>query len=212
MCDLKNYTAEINYFSQLINLKIRNGSNAANLRLQCGSNRTNLPLDQDVCTCYLISTIFRGSTNHFAFQGPTTTFISTSVCRLFAINGESTLQTSVVPSTSTVGPPAATKPTTEASKVINSSSTAAPSAPTSPSSPTKDNTATAGASALPPEAVPAARSGMSAWGITGVLFLICAVLVLVGFVMRSPQRRTRVLSLFRRKNVAVSYTRVSWPL
>lgn len=126
------------------------------------------------------------------------TFISPAVCKLFGDQ----LEEDVPPPT-----PVSTTTTTTVAPPPKVPSDKDSSTTTTTVKPTSAGNASATDLALPP--VPPARSGMSAWGITGILFLLCSIFVIVGFTLRSPQRRAQVMSLFRRKNVAVSYTRVS---
>lgn len=157
-----------------------------------------------------------------ALHNYTITYIHESVCKLFNIEDKE--QVTGVTTVSPVSPSgnssevitnSTTTTTTTPIPVVNGQTTVGPTkAPSSTNSSTtvspsdKQEATTAENKAAPPPTP--AKSGMSAWGIMGVILVICSVFVLVGWVARSPVRRAKVMSLFRRKNVAVSYTRVRY--
>lgn len=196
LCALSKAVAKIDYFGQLAYLRIDESDVSAELVLECRGDANKISKVQ----------------NNNEQYNWTVTIISPRVCELFdekvdagdqvtvSTAGTTTTTTTAPAGTATKSPSSGpdTSPITTAPK-DNGSTTVAPSS---------NGGGAAGENKAAPPA-PTPRSGMSAWGITGVLFLVCACVVLVGLAFRSPQRRAQVMSLFRRRSSAVSYTRVS---
>lgn len=90
------------------------------------------------------------------------------------------------------------------------STTAGPAA--EPTKAPENNTAGSGEAdkvKTPDSEVPVKSGGMGAFGVISIILTVGIVFVVVGMVLRNPDHRTRVMSLFRRKNVTVAYSRVS---
>lgn len=176
---MTNYTATIDYFRQKVFVRLQGAT---------VKGKGTLLLE-----CHSSRNETKQEQSEFEWL---ITFISPTVCKLFGEQLEEDVPPAAPTTTTTVAPPPKVPSDNGSSTTtVNPPSGVSPSANDliQPSVPV----------------LPTARSGMSAWGITGILFLLCGIFVIVGFTLRSPQRRAQVMSLFRRKNVAVSYTRVS---